>query len=81
MHCMHTSEIKYEYCQVYRYTSILCYVYWTLAIVNKCAVFKDEVKSVLRMCLCRLAPSPSCNVHYSGLILYDNERETWSKSS
>ena len=22
----------------------------------------------------------SCNVHYSGSILYDNERETWSKS-
>ena len=22
----------------------------------------------------------SCNVHYSGPILYDNERETWSKS-
>jgi hypothetical protein len=30
-----------------------------------------------------LAPSlrtTSCNVHYSGSILYDNERETWSKS-
>ena len=30
-----------------------------------------------------LAPplrSTSCNVHYSGPILYDNERETWSKS-
>jgi hypothetical protein len=23
----------------------------------------------------------SCNVHYSGSILYDNERETWSKST
>jgi hypothetical protein len=23
----------------------------------------------------------SCNVHYSGPILYDNERETWSKST
>ena len=23
----------------------------------------------------------SCNVHYSGQILYDNERETWSKST
>jgi hypothetical protein len=23
----------------------------------------------------------SCNVHYSGSILYDNKRETWSKSS
>ena len=22
----------------------------------------------------------SCNVHYSGPILYDNERETWGKS-
>ena len=31
-----------------------------------------------------LAPplrATSCNVHYSGSILYDNERETWSKSS
>ena len=31
-----------------------------------------------------LAPplrSTSCNVHYSGPILYDNERETWSKSN
>ena len=31
-----------------------------------------------------LAPplrTTSCNVHYSGPILYDNERETWSKSS
>jgi hypothetical protein len=38
----------------------------------------------------RLAPSlsfivisihyTSCNVHYSGSILHDNERETWSKS-
>jgi hypothetical protein len=31
-----------------------------------------------------LAPplrATSCNVHYSGPILYDNERETWSKSS
>ena len=30
-----------------------------------------------------LAPpllATSCNVHYSGSILYDNERETWSKS-
>jgi hypothetical protein len=32
-----------------------------------------------------LAPSlhtgtTSCNVHYCGPILYDNERETWSKS-
>ena len=30
-----------------------------------------------------LAPplrTTSCNVHYSGPILYDNERETWSKS-
>jgi hypothetical protein len=30
-----------------------------------------------------LAPplrTTSCNVHYSGSILYDNERETWSKS-
>jgi hypothetical protein len=23
----------------------------------------------------------SCNVHYSGSILYDNQRETWSKSN
>ena len=31
-----------------------------------------------------LAPplrTTSCNVHYSGSILYDNERETWNKSS
>ena len=31
-----------------------------------------------------LAPplrATSCNVHYSGPILYDNERETWSKST
>jgi hypothetical protein len=31
-----------------------------------------------------LAPplrTPSCNVHYSGPILYDNERETWRKSN
>ena len=31
-----------------------------------------------------LAPplrATSCNVHYSGSILYDNERETWSKSN
>jgi hypothetical protein len=31
-----------------------------------------------------LAPplrTTSCNVHYSGSILYDNERESWSKSS
>ena len=30
-----------------------------------------------------LAPplcTTSCNVHYSGPILYDNERETWSES-
>ena len=30
-----------------------------------------------------LAPplrATSCNVHYSGSILFDNERETWSKS-
>jgi hypothetical protein len=30
-----------------------------------------------------LAPplrTTSCNVHYSGPILYDDERETWSKS-
>jgi hypothetical protein len=30
-----------------------------------------------------LAPplrTTSCNVHYSGPILYDNERETWAKS-
>ena len=30
-----------------------------------------------------LAPplrTTSCNVHYSGPILYDNERETWRKS-
>ena len=25
-------------------------------------------------------PTTSCNVHYSGPILYGNERETWSKS-
>ena len=23
----------------------------------------------------------SCNVHYSGSLLYDNERETWRKSN
>ena len=31
-----------------------------------------------------LAPplrTTSCNVHYSGPILYDNERETWSQST
>ena len=31
-----------------------------------------------------LAPplrTTSCNVHYSGPILYDNERETWGKST
>ena len=31
-----------------------------------------------------LAPplrTTSCNVHYTGSILFDNERETWSKSS
>ena len=31
-----------------------------------------------------LAPplrTTSCNVHYSGSILYDNERDTWSKST
>ena len=31
-----------------------------------------------------LAPplrTTSCNVHYSGPILYDNERETWCKSN
>jgi hypothetical protein len=31
-----------------------------------------------------LAPplrATSCNVHYSGSIQYDNERETWSKSN
>ena len=31
-----------------------------------------------------LAPplrTTSCNVHYSGSILYDNEIETWSKST
>ena len=31
-----------------------------------------------------LAPplrATSCNVHYSGSTLYDNERETWSKST
>jgi hypothetical protein len=31
-----------------------------------------------------LAPplrTTSCNLHYSGPILYDNERETWSKSN
>ena len=31
-----------------------------------------------------LAPplrTTSCNVHYSGPILFDNERETWSKST
>jgi hypothetical protein len=31
-----------------------------------------------------LAPplrATSCNVHYSGSILFDNERETWSKSN
>jgi hypothetical protein len=31
-----------------------------------------------------LAPSlrtTSCNVHYSGPTLYDNERETWGKST
>jgi uncharacterized protein (DUF2132 family) len=31
-----------------------------------------------------LAPplrTTSCNVHYSGSILYDNGRETWSKSN
>jgi hypothetical protein len=31
-----------------------------------------------------LAPplrATSCNVHYSGSILCDNERETWSKST
>jgi hypothetical protein len=40
--------------------------------------FKTEVDKSLF-----LAPplrTTSCNVHYSGPILYDNERETWSKS-
>jgi hypothetical protein len=38
----------------------------------------------LMLFLHKFAPplrATSCNVHYSGSILYDNERETWSKSS
>ena len=41
-------------------------------------IFSEVDKSLF------LAPplrTKSCNVHYSGPILYDNERETWSKST
>jgi hypothetical protein len=36
---------------------------------------------VLKNALAPPLRATSCNVHYSGSILYDNERETWSKSS
>jgi hypothetical protein len=41
-------------------------------------IFSEVDKSLF------LAPplrTTSCNVHYSGPILYDDERETWSKST
>ena len=40
--------------------------------------FSEVDKSLF---LAPLLRTTSCNVHYSGPILYDNERETWCKST